>query len=293
MNTHTTNDESTSEVQSNNWNYEVERISLHTPEGNSTGFFATRRTDTMQCLGTVSNRYGIVQNSDLFGQAEDIFDRLNLGERHKKFVITHDGSRAHAIYDFRNLGVMVGGKDNLILRLKVQNSFDGSLGASFSVGLFRLICSNGMAAPFGSTVNISKKHTQGISTDFFQSAVERAVEGFSSVVPVFNRMANTVITQRQGVNALANMAKRKTISDRMAEKIVSVWDAPRYTEDGDRTVYNLYNAATQHLTHDVSNKRFDLSERATSGILRTLIDEGLNTTIDNPAELYTAAPVLN
>lgn len=286
---HNTTNETTAEVQSSHWNYEVEKIALHTPEGTASGFYATRRTDTLQCLGTISNRYGIVQNADLFGQAEDIFDRLNLGERHKKFVITHDGSRAHAIYDFRNLGIVVGGKDNLILRLKVQNSFDGSLGASFSVGLFRLICSNGMAAPFGATVNISKKHTQGISTDFFQSAVEKTVQRFTESVPVFNRMANTVITQRQGENAMVNMAKRKTISERMAEKIVSVWNAPRYKEDSDRTVYNLYNAATQHLTHEVSGKRFDLAERATSGILHTLVERGL----DSKSDLYTLESALN
>jgi hypothetical protein len=279
----------TPEVQSNNWNYEVERIALHTPEGNASGFYATRRTDNGACLGTVSNRYGIVQNSDLFGQAEDIFDRLNLGERHKKFVITHDGSRAHAIYDFRKLGIVINGKDNLILRLRVQNSFDGSLGASFGVGLFRLICSNGMAAPFGASVNISKKHTQGISTDFFQSAVEKTVERFTESVPVFNRMANTIITQRNGQNALLNMAKAKTISERMAENITSVWNAPRYNEDSDRTVYNLYNAATQYLTHEVSSKRFDLSERANSGILRTIIKDGL----DPKSELYTVEAVLN
>lgn len=288
MNINTTN-EIVPERQSNNWNYEVEKIALHTPEGAASGFYATRRTDTLQCLGTISNRYGIVQNSDLFGQAEDIFDRLNLGERHKKFVVTHDGSRAHAIYDFRNLGIVVGGKDNLILRLKVQNSFDGTLGASFSVGLFRLICSNGMAAPFGASVNISKKHTQGISTDFFQSAVEKTVERFSESVPVLNRMANTIISQRQGENALFNMAKRKTISERMAEKIVSVWNAPRYKEDSDRTVYNLYNASTQYLTHEVSSKRFDLAERATSGILHTLVERGL----DSKSDLYTLESALN
>jgi hypothetical protein len=184
---------------------------------------------------------------------------------------------------------VVNGKDNLILRLKVQNSFDGSLGASFSVGLFRLICSNGMAAPFGATVNVSKKHTQGINTNFFQSAVERSVQQFTEVVPVFNRMANTVITQRQGINALANMAKSKTISDRMAEQIAGVWNAPRYTEDSDRTVYNLYNASTQHLTHEVSTKRFDLAERATSGILKTLVSSGL----DAESGLYLSNPVLN
>jgi hypothetical protein len=289
MNQNIINNETTAEVQSNDWNYEVERIALHTPEGNASGFYATRRTDNGACLGTVSNRYGIVQNSDLFGQAEDIFDRLNLGERHKKFVITHDGSRAHAIYDFRKLGIVINGKDNLILRLRVQNSFDGSLGASFGVGLFRLICSNGMAAPFGASVNISKKHTQGISTDFFQSAVEKTVERFTESVPVFNRMANTIITQRNGQNALLNMAKAKTISERMAENITSVWNAPRYKEDSDRTVYNLYNAATQYLTHEVSGKRFDLAERANSGILRTIIDEGL----DSKSELYTVEAVLN
>lgn len=289
MNNNIDNNESTQEVQSNNWNYEVEKVALSDPEGRFSGFYATRRKDTNTCLGTVSGRYGVVQNSELFGQAESIFNGLNLGNRTSKFVITHEGSRAHAVYDFRDLGIVVNGKDNLILRLKVQNSFDGTMGASFSVGLFRLICSNGMAAPFGATVNISKKHTAGISTDFFQSAVENTVERFKDVVPVFNRMANTTITQRQGINALGNMAKAKTISERMAQSIAGVWNAPRYNEDSDRTVYNLYNAATQHLTHEVSSKRYDLSERATAGVLRTLVSEGLDAT----SGLYLGDAILN
>jgi hypothetical protein len=75
----------------------------------------------------------------------------------------------------------------------------------------------------------------------------------------------------------------------MAEQIAGVWNAPRYTEDSDRTVYNLYNAATQHLTHEVSNKRFDLAERATAGILKTLVSSGLDT----KSGLYLSNPVLN
>lgn len=271
-----TNNEDTIERQSEHYEYEVEKTMLYDKDGNATPFFGTRRKDTMQCLGVVSNRYGIVQNRDLFGSAENCFKQLNLGNHKSKFIVTHDGSRAHAIYDFTDKVIKTAKGDNLTLRLKISNSFDGTIGASFQVGLFRIVCSNGLAVPHGRTVGVMKKHTMSVNVDFFQRAIEESLADNEKSLYVFNRMSELTITQRQGHNALANMAKRGVLSERLANAIGGIWDAPRYKEDSDRTVYNLYNAATQHLTHEVSSKRFDLSERSNSGVLRVLATEGLS-----------------
>lgn len=277
MNTNmNTENEDIIERQSEQYQYEVEKTMLYDKDGNATPFFGTRRKDTMQCLGVVSNRYGIVQNQDLFGQAEECFSKLDLGRFKSKYVVTHDGSRAHAIYSFNDRIIKTAKGDNLTLRLKVSNSFDGTIGASFQVGMFRIVCSNGLAIPHGKTVGVMKKHTISINVDFFQRAIEASLKDHDKSLHVFNQMTELSITQKQGHNALANMAKRGVLSERLANAIGGIWDAPRYKEDADRNVYNLYNAATQHLTHEVSNKRFDLSERSTSGVLRVLATEGLN-----------------
>lgn len=275
MNTHNTED-TTTERQSSTFDYHVEKVMLYDAAGNPTGFYGTQRSDTMKTLGCVTSRYGVVQNSEFFGQAEQLFDKLTLGERKRKIVVTHGGARAHAIYDFVDKRISVGEKkkDDLILRLKVQNSFDGTIGASFQVGMFRIICSNGLAVP-SNTVSVMKKHTMSINTEFFQSRLEEAINNYSSSLPLFNRMSQTIITQKQGHNALKNMSKRKVLSERIAESIGQIWEAPRYEEDKERTIWSLYNAATQHLTHEISNKRFDLAERSTTGVLRVLSSEGL------------------
>lgn len=252
------------------WNYEVEKQTLHLPSGKATEYFGTVRKDTEEILGVVTKQYGIVQNREIFGTGEALFDTLGYGNRWSKYVLTHGGARAHAIYDFRDIGVEVAKNDRLIMRLKVQNSFDGSLGASLTVGLFRLVCSNGLALPIN-TVSISKKHTLSLDKETFALNAKAAVALFRNSVPAIERMTVTEIGHRGGLVALGNMVRSKVMSERMALEIRKVWERPSYKEDEQRTAWSLYNAVTQHLTHNVSHRRFDLAERVTSSVMNTII----------------------
>jgi hypothetical protein len=52
------------------------------------------------------------------------------------------------------------------------------------------------------------------------------------------------------------------------EGIEAVWRNPAYEEDTDRNLYNLYNAATQFLTRNVSTERYEYSERVNRDLLK-------------------------
>lgn len=267
---HTDTIDDTDERISDKFDYQVECVPLLTQDGQATRFFGNRRKDTGEVFATVTDRYEILQNEVLLNGAEQLFKEKGMTGWKRKEVVSHGGARMRAIYDFPGIGGKVG-KDELLFRLKVQNSFDGSLRASFEVGMVRLICSNGMATPVN-TLNLTKKHTSNLNLDFVGRSLDSAVEAFHGSLPVFDKMSQLRVSQSEGRRILFGLVDRKVISERHAEAINEIWERPKYEADSQRNLWNLYNATTQHLTHDVAagargKPRFEMAERLNSAVL--------------------------
>ena len=253
--------------------YEVETVPLFTDHG-PTRFFGTRRKDTGEIFATVTAAYEVLQNQELIAAAEAAFRAKGMTGWKRTVVVTYGGARCYVIYDFPGIGGRVGGED-LTFRLKIQNSFDGTIRASFAVGLFRLICSNGMAMPVG-TLNLTQKHTTALEIDFVARTVEQALKAFFDALPFFESMTSIKVSQQDGRAIVRGMAERHFLGRRQAEAVVRIWDSPRHEEDRARTLWNLYNAVTQHLTHEVAGAvakpRYELAERCTRAITQAFLD---------------------
>lgn len=262
--------------ESFNYDYKVSPSRLLDHTGSPTRFIGTRRDDTGLVLGVATKRYSIVQNSDLVNAAEALFDSQSMGDWNRKTVVTHGGARMFAIYDFTEQKVSVGNrfKDDLFLRLRVNNSFDGSQNASFTVGLFRLVCSNGLAMPVN-TISLAKKHTGTLEADFLARGITRALNSFKEAVPFLNRMTEVQVTRTQGITAIENLVKRGELSERMSKHIIERWESPSHTQDTERTAWSLYNAATEYLTHEVAPTRFEQAEKVTQSFVRALRTGGM------------------
>lgn len=259
----------TEERQSSDFNYKVVQVPFHLPNGQPTRFLANVRTDTNEVLGCVSDRYELLQNETLVGSSEKLFADRNM-KFNRRMVVTGGGSRFRAIYDFPDIGGKVNGQD-LTLRLKVQNSFDGSLRASFQVGMFRLICSNGLAVPVNA-IGMTKKHTASLDVDFVGRSLDNAVQSFHNALPTFSAMSRIPVSTKEGKLIISNLVERKIgLSERVAAGVQSIWESPTHHEDRERNLWNLYNSFTQHLTHDVEGNsrrpKFELAERVNSGVL--------------------------
>ncbi|NBU34837.1 hypothetical protein EBS40_09530 [bacterium] len=70
------------------------------------------------------------------------------------------------------------------------------------------------------------------------------------------------------MNLLTKLEEKEVISGKVREGIESVWRNPSYELDTDRNLYNLYNAATQFLTRNVSQERYEYSERVNRDLLK-------------------------
>jgi len=253
--------------QSAQWDYKVEQQPLFA-NGIETRFFANVRTDTGEAFGIVTDRYKVMQNSELLGSIEETFQSRGLGKSVRKVMVTQGGARVHANYRFDDIGFKVGNQD-IVFNLRVQNSFDGSLRVALAVGLFRLICSNGAVAPLDA-INLTKKHTDALSLEFAGGAVDNAIENFHRTAPMLEAMARTRLTDIEGHKVLNGLVIRKEISERQSDEIREIWNAPTHREDSERNLYNLWNATTQHLTHTVSGKKFELADRINRNVTQTL-----------------------
>ena len=227
------------------------------------------RTDTGQCLGTSTEAYAIVQNGDLVEQVEDALGKSELGDFTRQKLVAREGARFYGVYDFPSMVKPVVLGDGAGMRLTLNNSFDRSTGVDFTLGLMRLICLNGQMTLVADT-SVTKKHSHKLTLDFITDAIHSCTLKFEESIKDFGTLAEREITQEQGGLILDNLAIKKVLSESLRDSIQMVWDAPTHKEDEGRNLYNLYNATTQHLTHDVEGGRFEYARRVSHSVLKNL-----------------------
>ena len=227
------------------------------------------RTDTGQCLGTSTEKNAIVQNGDLVEQVEDALGKSGLGDFTSEKLVARDGARFYGVYDFPSLvrPIVVG--DGAGMRLTLNNSFDRTTGVDFSVGLKRLICLNGMMTLVADT-SVTKKHSHKLTLDFITNSIHSCQLKFEESIKDFGTLAQREITQEQGGLILDNLAIKNVLAESMKDSIQMIWESPSFEADKGRNLYNLYNATTQHLTHDVEGGRFEYARRVSSAVLKNL-----------------------
>ena len=258
------------------YDFDVHQEPLLTTDGKRTGYFGMVRRDTAEpiTLGVCTEQYGVVKNADLIEMVESNLashDKLS-NYNSRKFVV-RDGARFYASYDFpdfktelKPMGKRAKG-DILGLRLTVNNSYDRSCRVSLSLGFLRLVCTNGMTS-LSKEFSMTKRHTLAVNLDFVGDALAHACDSVESSAQIFNKLAQRAITNDQGLNLLTKLEEKDIISGKVREGIEAVWRNPAYEEDTDRNLYNLYNAATQFLTRNVSQERYEYSERVNRDLLK-------------------------
>ena len=262
------------QTKNSNWDFNVASEQLLRQDGSKTPIFANVRTDTNEILGTSTERYGVVQNEDLLGRAESAFNSRGINYERNVYA-TDNGAKMRAVYDltgdqFQTKVPQVG--DIMGYRLTVQNSFDRTLRVSFALGLMRLVCPNGMQT-MQKDVDMVSKHSQKLDLDSLitDAALDKALGFLSKSGDVFGRLASTPLDDELGLNVLANLTKKKVMSEKVRERVAGIWsnrsDLLR-SDNHDANLYNLYNAVTQHLTDEVEETRFEYANRMSNQVLK-------------------------
>ena len=254
------------------YDFTVKQVEVpHPTKGGKSGYFMNVREDNDEILGWTTERYGIVQHRDILGKSDEAFERRGI-EVERKVIVTEGGAKMRAQYDlkgdlFQADIPKVG--DTVAYRLTAQNSFDRSLRISYALGLVRLVCTNGMTTT-EKEVEMVKKHSTNVNIGdiITEDALDSALARLKNGLNVYSRLADVSLEQEQGLTILQNLANGKVISEKLRESIAKIWNDPTHDEDKGRNLYNLNNAITQHLTHDVADTRFEYANRVTNNVLK-------------------------
>jgi len=254
------------------YDFTARQVSVpHPVTGDKSGFYMNIREDNNEVVGWTSERYGLVQHRDVIGFADNAFANRDIAVD-RKIYVTDGGAKMRAQYDligdqFKTKIPQVG--DVVGYRLTAQNSLDRSLRIAYQLGILRLVCTNGMNT-LEADVSMTKKHGKNVDLGDILSplALDSALSKFKNSLSVYGELAKAEVSQEQGLVILQNLANVKVFSEKVRESIAQIWNNPSHEEDKGRNLYNLNNAVTQHLTHDVAGERFEYANRVTSNVLK-------------------------
>jgi len=152
---------------------------------------------------------------------------------------------------FQNPEIKITSKDgdDAYPRILLTNSHDGMQAFKFSVGIFRLVCSNGLVVADEKFSDFKIKH-KGYSFEELRNVVRQAVEDLPNRVQVMNDMKNRILTQEEKNKlALDAMLIRAGVStlEYDEETITDILEPKRDADKGD-DLWRVFNVIQEKIT---------------------------------------------
>lgn len=136
-------------------------------------------------------------------------------------------------------------------RIILTNSHDGFNSFKFMVGLFRLICSNGLVVCNNQMVDMSIRH---INYDFeeLRKIVASAIEQVPNIVNTMNDMRNVMLTDKQKTALATEVVKiRKGVEDDenyvVDAEVVEDILTPVRNEDNGNDLWTIFNICQEKM----------------------------------------------
>ena len=205
-----------------------------------------------------------VSKKYLFVNTETIIDDLDkLGwkpvEAAQRKSIKKEGTifSKHMVA-FQNPDIKIKGKegDDSFPRIIMTNSHDGMQAFKFSVGIFRLVCSNGLVVADEQFSDFKIKH-KGYTFGELRDVVNQAVADLPNKVQVLNDMKNRTLTQdeknklaldsmlvRAGIEPGSEKATKFNYDDETIEDILD----PKRKEDKGDDLWRVFNVIQEKIT---------------------------------------------
>ena len=159
---------------------------------------------------------------------------------------------------FQNPDIKIKGDngDDAWPRIIMTNSHDGMQAFKFSVGIFRMVCSNGLVVADEQFSDFKIKH-KGYTFEELRGVVNQAVNDLPNRVQVLNDMKNRTLTQDEknklALDAMLIRANIKPGSEKAkefnydAETIVDILD-PKREEDKGNDLWRVFNVVQEKIT---------------------------------------------
>jgi hypothetical protein len=188
------------------------------------------------------------------------------------------GYQKHLVV-FRNPEIVIDGADGdtVFPQILLTNSHDGKNAFTFTAGLFRMICENGLVVCNQEFENLKIRH-YGYDFEELEKTINTMVEKLPLTVESMNRFKTTVLNSNQMLD-FAKRALNSRFTDSELEHItIDLNDllTPSREEDKGNDMWSVFNTVQEKLTHGLFNYTYGSKNRKARKIKNFNKDMELN-----------------
>jgi len=159
------------------------------------------------------------------------------------------GVQKHMVV-FRNPDVVINGEDGdtVFPQILLTNSHDGKNAFTFTAGLFRLICENGLVISTTQFEDVKMRH-MGYTFEDLQQNIREMVEKLPLTVESMNKMKEVEMKQEQALE-FAKRALETRFDEKQMNRIKVDLDAlltPTRVEDKGNDVWSVFNVVQEKI----------------------------------------------
>ena len=202
---------------------------------------------TTQPASNVSKHYTHIPTSTVI----DDMDKLGWGVVDVQQVKARKGVgfQKHLLV-FRNPDVVINGGDGdtVFPQILLTNSHDGKNAFTFTAGLFRLVCANGLVISTQEFENVKMRH-MGYTFEDLQVKIKEMVERLPLTVESMNKMKATEVKEKEALKFA-----KKALTTRFTEDQIKVFKIdlkqlikPVRSEDEGNDVWSLFNVVQEKI----------------------------------------------
>ena len=157
------------------------------------------------------------------------------------------GFQKHLVV-FRNPDVVINGEDGdtVFPQVLLTNSHDGKNAFTFTAGLFRMICENGLVVSTSTFEDVKMRH-MGYSFEELQVKIKDMVEKLPLTVDSMNKMKETEIEENKAVE-FAKKALTTRFSEKEMKRIkidINEILKPVRKEDAGKDLWSIFNVVQE------------------------------------------------
>jgi hypothetical protein len=218
---------------------------------------------TMTPSNDVSEKYTHIPTSQVIEDMRqlgwDVVDAKQVKARKEATA----GFQKHLVV-FRNNDVVINGDDGdtVFPQILLTNSHDGKNAFTFTAGLFRMICENGLVISTQQFEDVKMRH-MGYTFEDLQKNIREMVEKLPLTVESMNKMKQVELTPEQTIEfAQKSLAAR--FSQEEIDNIEVDFDEllePTRSEDRGNDLWSVFNVVQEKLIHGMFNYKYGVKVR--------------------------------
>ena len=233
----------------------------------------------------VSEKYAHISTEKIIDDMEllgwGVVDAKEVKARKKDFV----GYQKHLVV-FRNndLQITAEGEDVVYPQILLTNSHDGKNAFTFTAGLFRLICENGLVVSTKEFDNMKIRH-YGYSFEELQNVIKAIVEKLPLTVESLNKFSSVELGQDQMLDFAKRALETRFTETELEHIKIDLKEllTPTRKEDNGSDLWSVYNVVQEKLIHGMFNYKYGVKSRKARKI------KNFNKDLEVNEKLYSLA----